>query len=307
MQPSSADLVLAARRAALAVPAFNIPYLPMVAPVIRAVVDSDAIAFLEVARLEWTKFEARGPAEVMAEFRKHANTDHVRMHLDHVPVIDEDALRVDYLDVVRQALAVGYDSVMVDGSRLPLEENIAATRAVAELAHAAKVPCEGELGAVLGHEDGPMPPYDELFASGKGFTRLDEAERFAQESGCDWLSVAVGNIHGAISAAFKDRKKEEARIDLDHLARLAGVTGLPLVMHGGTGIKKEFLLAAVERGIAKINVGTEIRQPYETALKETGHVERAQEAVYARTMAYLQSYVELAGTRGRILAELAKT
>jgi ketose-bisphosphate aldolase len=297
--------VRAARRAGLAVPAFNIPYLPMVEPVIRAVVDSDAVAFLEVARLEWTKFEAKGLAEVIAEFRRYANSDHVRMHLDHVPVIDEDNLRVDYLEIVRSAIALGYDSVMVDGSRLPLDENIAATRAVADAAHQAGIPCEAELGAVLGHEDGPMPPYDELFASGKGFTRIDEAERFAKESGCDWLSVAVGNIHGAISAAFKDRKKDEARIDLDHLGHLADATGLPLVMHGGTGIKKEHLLAAVKRGIAKINVGTEIRQPYETTFKETGDVARAQEAVYTRTMGYLKSYIELAGTRDQILAEVA--
>jgi fructose/tagatose bisphosphate aldolase len=263
------------------------------------------VAFLEVARLEWTKFEAKGLAEVIAEFRRYANSDHVRMHLDHVPVIDEDNLRVDYLEIVRSAIALGYDSVMVDGSRLPLDENIAATRAVADAAHQAGIPCEAELGAVLGHEDGPMPPYDELFASGKGFTRIDEAERFAKESGCDWLSVAVGNIHGAISAAFKDRKKDEARIDLDHLGRLADATGLPLVMHGGTGIKKEHLLAAVKRGIAKINVGTEIRQPYETTFKETGDVARAQEAVYTRTMGYLKSYIELAGTRDQILAEVA--
>ena len=303
MQPSSADIVRAARKTGLAVPAFNIPYLPMVAPVIRAVVDADAVAFLEVARLEWTKFEALGPAEVYAEFHRHANSDHVRLHLDHIPVIDEDALRVDYLAIVQSAIGLGYDSVMVDGSRLPLDENIAATRAVAEAAHAAHIPCEAELGAVLGHEDGPMPPYDDLFASGKGFTRIDEAERFARESGCDWLSVAVGNIHGAISAAFKDRKKEEARLDLDHLQRLAEVTQLPLVMHGGTGIKKEYLLGAVARGIAKINVGTEIRQPYESALKDTGAVERAQDAVYTRTLWYLQNYIEIAGTRRSILEE----
>jgi len=305
MPPSSADIVRAARQSGLAVPAFNIPYLPMVEPIVRAVVDSDAVAFLEVARLEWTKFEAKGLTQVMEEYRRHANPDHVRLHLDHVPVIDEDGLRVDYLEIVRSAIALGYDSVMVDGSRLSLDENIAATRAVADAAHKAGIPCEAELGAVLGHEDGPMPPYDELFASGKGFTRVDEAERFARESGCDWLSVAVGNIHGAISAAFKDRKKDEARIDLDHLARLADATGLPLVMHGGTGIRKEHLLAAIKRGIAKINVGTEIRQSYETTLKETGDVSRAREAVYARTMGYLQSYIELAGTRDRIIAEVA--
>ena len=68
------------------------------------------------------------------------------------------------------------------------------------MAHAADVPVEAELGAVLGHEAGPLPPYEELFASGLGFTDPAEAKRFVEETGCDWLSVAIGNIHGAIAA-----------------------------------------------------------------------------------------------------------
>src|SRR5690606_9183044 len=107
-------------------------------------------------------------------------------------VIDEDQEPVDYLAIVNEALRLGFDSVMVDGSRLRLEENIAATRQVAERAHRAGVPCEAELGAVMGHEEGPLPPYEELFASGRGFTDTDEARRFVQETGCDWLSVAIG-------------------------------------------------------------------------------------------------------------------
>ena len=108
---------------------------------------------------------------------------------------------------------------MVDGSRLSLADNIAATRQVAELAHSAGIPCEAELGAVMGHEAGPLPPYEELFASGKGFTDVEEARRFAVETGCDWLSVAVGSIHGAISGVAKDQKKVEARLDLEHMTQ----------------------------------------------------------------------------------------
>ena len=95
----------------------------------------------------------------------------MRLHLDHVPVIDEDNQRVDYLPIFQEAIDVGYESVMIDGSRLPLDENIAATRQVVELAHAAGVPVEAELGAVLGHEDGPLPSYEELFASGRASPR----------------------------------------------------------------------------------------------------------------------------------------
>ena len=114
----TADIVRQAAREALAVPAFNVPYLPMVEPVIQAVVRAGCFALVETARLEWIKFESRGPAAVMQEFRKWDTPAHVRIHLDHVPVIDEDGLQVEYLPIVQEAIALGYQSIMVDGSRL---------------------------------------------------------------------------------------------------------------------------------------------------------------------------------------------
>jgi fructose/tagatose bisphosphate aldolase len=269
----------------------------MVEPIIRAVVDQDCFALIEVARLEWTKFEAQGPAAVMEEFMKWNQPGYVRLHLDHVPVIDEDGLQVDYLAIVKDAIGLGFDSVMVDGSRLSLEDNIRATRQVVDLAHRAGIPCEGELGAVLGHEAGPLPPYEELFSSGLGFTDVGEAQCFVRETGCDWLSVAIGNVHGAVSGALKDQKKVEARLHLEHLERLRQATGVPLVLHGGSGIRRDYLLAAVTRGIAKVNVGTEIRQVYEAALKESGRIVAAQELVYDHTCWLIHDYFALTGTR----------
>lgn len=296
-----AGIVRRAFRLGLVVPAFNIPYLPMMEPVVQAVVDEDAFALIETARLEWIKFEAQSAAAVAAEYNRWAKPGYVALHLDHVPVTDEDGLAVDYLLIIREALDLGYQSVMVDGSRLDLAANIEATRQVAELAHAANVPCEAELGAVLGHEAGPLPPYEELFASGKGFTKVDEARRFVQESGCDWLSVAVGNIHGAVSGVLKDQKKVEARLDLGHLDKLREATDVPLVLHGGSGIQRSYLLAAVKKGMAKVNVGTEIRQAYEIDLRESGSIAHAQEAVYTRTRSLLSEHFNLSGTRTRLI------
>lgn len=293
---NSAEMVARACGAGVAIPAFNVPYLPMTEPVIRAVIDQDSLAFIETARLEWYKFEAHSPAAVMEEFNKWADLDHVRLHLDHVPVIDEDGVRVDYLAVIREALGLGYHSVMVDGSRLSLGDNIDATRRAAEMAHEYGVPCEAELGAVLGHESGPLPPYEELYASGLGFTSVDEAERFVRETGCDWLSVAVGSIHGAISGAAKDKKKVEARLNLARLEQLHQTTGIPLVLHGGSGVKQAYLLPALTKGITKVNVATEIRQAYEQTLAETGSVPAAQDAVYERTTWLLRDYFRVAGT-----------
>jgi fructose-bisphosphate aldolase class II len=300
---NTADIMNNALQAGLTIPAFNVPHLPMVKPVIGAVVDQDCFALIAVARLEWIKFEAQSLTAVMEEFTKWNEPDYVRLHLDHVPVIDEDNLQVDYVSIIREAIDLGYQSVMVDGSRLDLEGNIEATRQVVEMAHQAGVPCEAELGAVLGHEAGPPPPYEELFESGMGFTDVKEAERFTRETECDWLSVAIGSIHGAVSGALKDKKKVAARLNLDHLEKLQQATGIPLVLHGGSGVKQEYLLAAIKKGIAKVNVGTEIRQTYETALKETGDLSAAQDAVYERTCWLLKDYFGLAGTRGQVTGQ----
>ncbi len=297
-----ATIMAAARRTGVVIPSFNIPYLPMVEPIVRAVVEQDAFALIAVARLEWIKFEARGLEALAEEFARWAQPTHVRLHLDHVPVIDEDNQAVDYLPIIREALNLGYQSVMVDGSRLPLAANIAATAAVVEMAHAAGVPVEAELGAVLGHEAGPLPPYEELFASGQGFTDIEEARQFVAETGCDWLSVAIGNIHGAIALGTRDQKKVEARLNLERLDALATATGIPLVLHGGSGIRREDVQAAFRRGIAKINIGTETRQAYEQAMRATGDVAAAQEAVYRRTTWLLREHLAVAGQRRLLVA-----
>ena len=282
----SKSIVEKARAAGIALPAFNIPYLPMMASVVRSLKDTGAFALIQVARLEWEKFESKSLEAIAEEYARLKDERYMRLHLDHVPVLDEDDLTVDYLPIIRRALAAGYASVMVDGSRLPFADNVAATRRVLELAHAAGVPVEAELGAVLGHEAGPLPPYEELFASGKGFTEPADAERFVAETGVDWLSVSIGNIHGAIAGAARSQKKPEARLDLDRLSAIARQSGVPIVLHGGTGIKPDNLREGMKRGIAKINIGTATRAPYEAAIKDGTD---ADAAVYAATIAEIDS------------------
>lgn len=300
MQPNSKNLIKNANEAGLAIPAFNIPYLPMMEPVIRALVDEDAFGLIETARLEWYKFEAQGTRAIAEEFAKYQDPSYVRLHLDHVPVIDEDNLEVDYMPIIEEAIDLGYQSVMLDGSRLSLEDNIVATRRVVELAHAAGVPCEAELGAILGHEEGPPPPYEVLFATGQGFTDVGEAQRFAQETSCDWLSVAVGNIHGAVSGILKDQKKVEARLDIEQIKKIRTATGIPLVMHGGSGVQRPYLLEAIRNGMTKVNIGTEIRQAYEDAYRQSSSIDEAQKACYERTRWLLSDYFGLSGTRSQV-------
>lgn len=110
--------------------------------------------------------------------------------------------------------------------------------------------------------------------------------------------MAIGNIHGAISGAARKEKKIEARLNIEHLARLNEVLSIPLVLHGGTGIKNEYIRAAVRHGIAKINIGMAIRQPYEALCKES--VAKAQEIVYETTVRIVTDELEVAGSAAQI-------
>ena len=280
----------------LVVPAFNIPYPPMLKPVAQAVADEDSVAMIQVARLEWEKFEAVSPEHIAEEYARWAVDGHTLLHLDHVPVIDEDHLEVDYMALIRRAIAAGYQSVMVDASRLSLEGNIAATAAVADIAHAAGIPVEAELGAVMGHETSQATiPYDEIFEKKMGFTEVADALRFTRESGCDWLSVAVGSVHGAIADNLKDQKKPTARLDIQRIADIRAALDIPLVLHGGSGIDNDYITRGIRAGIAKINVGTELRQPYERAMRERNDVEYARERVYTRCRELIRDFLHTAG------------
>lgn len=292
-KPSSRELVQRALNTGTAIPSFNIPYLPMMEPVVRALVDTGTVGQVAVARVDWKCFEAGGPRQIFEEYQKVKDERFVRLHLDHVPVIDEDGQRVDYESILFEALELGFDSVMIDASRLPLEENIAVTRQVVEMAGPAAV--EGELGAVLGHEAGPLPDYEELYATGRGFTDPEEARRFVSETGVDWLSVAVGNIHGAVTGAARSQRKVQARLNLDHLGKLHEAAGVPLVLHGGSGINPEHVRAGIKTGIAKINIATNIRQPYEARVRESQAL--AQQAVYDTVVQLVVEELQIAGLR----------
>jgi len=268
------------------IPAFNAAYPEMVKPICNTLKKLNTFGMVEVARPDVEKFGAKSFKVIFDEYKKYADPDFVSIHQDHVPVIDEDGKVVDYISLLKEALDLGFDSVMVDGSRLSLDENIKVTRKVAKLAHNKNIPVEAELGAVMGHESGPIPPYEELFESGKGFTNPFDAKRFVKETDVDWLSVAIGNIHGSISGTARDKKKVQAKLNIEHLKNIKQVTGISLVLHGGSGVRKEYILKAIDNGIAKINIGTDIRQTYEKTLKETGDIEKAQNEV-SKTIEYL--------------------
>lgn len=161
-------------------------------------------------------------------------------HLDHGYTAEE----------CREAIDCGFTSVMYDGSRKPLVENIAETAAIAEIAHAAGVSCEGEIGFV-GYSGG----------EGSAGTDPDEAARFARETGVDAMAISVGNVHL--------QQEKAGGLDEDRIRAIEAVTEVPLVIHGGSGVPVA-QRTALARGshICKFNIGTELRMAFGAALRE---------------------------------------
>ena len=170
-----------------------------------------------------------GPAMIAAA--RNARVP-VCVHLDHGVT----------MKMVCRALRLGFTSVMIDTSALPFEENLRVTKEVTRIAHDMGADVEAELGRLVTGEDGKK----ETDADPSEFyTRADEAARFARETGIDALAVAFGTSHGF----YKAQPKLDFRVVRD----CAAATGLPLVMHGGSGVSDEGFRKAIEAGIRKIN------------------------------------------------------
>lgn len=145
-------------------------------------------------------------------------------------------------ELVEEAIRLGYTSVMYDGSMLPFEENVRRTREMAAKAHAAGCSIEAEIGHV-----GSNGSAEEAINCSI-YTQPEDALRFADESGCDALAVAIGTAHGVY--------KEKPVLNLDYLRQIAGACKTPLVLHGGSGLSDDDFRACVAGGISKINIFT---------------------------------------------------
>jgi fructose-bisphosphate aldolase, class II len=168
------------------------------------------------------------------------------------------------LDQIEVALELGFSGVMIDASLLPLDQNIALTRQAVELAHAQGASVEAELGHVgQGQAVGDDQQLTHL-------TRVDEAERFVKETGVDALAVSIGTLHGLYRGTPK--------LDFDRIARIRSACPIPLVLHGGSDTPDQDLRRAIEIGIDKINIWTDVRIPFLRALKDSldGPIEKTE-------------------------------
>jgi len=181
------------------------------------------------------------PAVAMAEAMIKDYNVEAWIHLDHG----------DSIELVQKCLDAGFDSVMIDASEQPFEKNIETTRKVVELAQNYGVNVEAELGYVakLGQS-----------AEKIGFTEPEDAEKFVGETGINALAVAIGSAHGFY--------KQSPKLDIERLKIINETINIPLVLHGGSGIPENQLQHAIQNGIVKINLATEIKNTFMNSLRD---------------------------------------
>lgn len=239
------DLLKVAQENHFAVPAFNIGSDQLLKAVMKKVNELKSPVILEMSPDE---FEFVGYGQIQAMIYEASKTDvPVVIHLDHG----------DKYETVVKAIQAGMTSVMIDASKLPYEENVAITKKVVETAHIANVSVESELGTI-----GTTGNSIEGGTEGVIYTVPAEAKQFIEDTGIDTFAVAIGTAHGI----YPKDMKPKLRIDI--LNEITEEVKVPLVLHGGSSNKDEEIAAAVENGICKINISSDIKVAFYNKCRE---------------------------------------
>ncbi|NLI22965.1 MAG: class II fructose-bisphosphate aldolase [Clostridiales bacterium] len=218
-----------AKRRGCAIPAFNVYNAETALGVIFAAEEAKSCVILQMYSRLFGSYEAEFLAPAIVEAAHRAKT-RVVFHLDHGA--DDQ--------VVSKAIRWGCTSIMRDASALPFSENVAVTRRVVEMCHAVDVPVEGELGHIGTTRESIATEY----------TRVDEAVAFCEQTGVDALAILVGTAHG--------HYRQAPVIAMDRIREIAAATGVPPVLHGGSGVPDEQIQASIQAGIRKVNFGTDV-------------------------------------------------
>lgn len=237
---TTVSMLRKAQEQGFALGAFNVENMEMAQAIISAAEELRAPVILQTTP-STVRYAGTGMYAAMVAALAQEATVPVAMHLDHG----------DSFALCAQALRSGYTSVMIDGSKLPLEENIALTYKVSEMCAAVGVPVEGEIGRVGGKED-------DLESDG-GYTIPEEAVRFEKESGLFSMAVGVGTAHGFY--------KEKPQLNKELITTLRGMLQAPMVLHGASGLSDEDVKDCIRRGICKVNFATELRAAYTEGVK----------------------------------------
>jgi len=234
-------LVKKAQAGGYAVGAFNMHNPETTQALIRAAEIADAPVFLQVGRAIVPHMGLREAYEMTRRELDKAEIE-VPIHLDH-----------GTYEEVFEAIKLGFDSIMFDGAHLDFEENIRVTREVVEVAHSFGIPVEAELGKIPDAATGIN--WEDYY------TKVDEAERFVAETGVDLLAISAGVMHGVTGI-------EPQPLDIERIEAIRDVTGIPLVLHGASGVPLDQLRAAIAAGVHKLNADTDLRHAFRAGLEE---------------------------------------
>lgn len=240
------ELLLDAQQHGYAVGAFNVENMEMMQAAISAAEQENAPIILQTTP-STVKYGGTALYASMARALAAESPAAVAIHLDHG----------SSFELCARAAGDGYTSLMIDGSALPINENIELVRKVTDMAAAlSDRPCvEAELGKLGGKEDSV-----EVKVGEDVHTDPDEAARFVAETGVDSLAVAIGTAHGFY--------KGKPKLDFERLAQLRIAVSVPLVLHGSSGVPDEDVQRAISLGICKVNFATELRAAYTKATRE---------------------------------------
>ncbi len=261
------ELLNLAKKGGYAVGAFNINNLEILQAIVSAAESEKSPAIIAVSE---GAIQYAGLAHIvsMAEIAAQMASIPLSLHLDH----GKD------LNIIQSCLENGFTSVMIDGSHLPFDENIAITKKVVEMARKKGVSVEGELGRLKGIEEKVSVSDQEAY-----LTDPQAAGQFVKKTEVDALAIAIGTSHGAY------KFKGEVRLDFERLKEIAGTVEIPLVLHGASGVPQpilekaerfgaklpgakgipdEAIQRAISLGICKINIDTDLRLSFVSALRE---------------------------------------
>ncbi|MDD6103896.1 MAG: class II fructose-1,6-bisphosphate aldolase [Bacteroidales bacterium] len=256
-----------------ALPAFNFNNMEQMQAIIQACVEAKSPVILQVssgARKYANQTILRYMAQGAVEYAKELGCQiPIVLHLDHG----------DSFELCKSCIEYGFSSVMIDGSHLPYDENVALTRKVVEYAHQYDVTVEGELGVLAGVED-------DVKAENHTYTRPEEVEDFVKKTGVDSLAISIGTSHGAYK--FKPGQKPEIRLDILHEIEKR-IPGFPIVLHGSSsvpqdivaeinhyggklkdsiGIPEDQLREAAKSAVCKINIDSDGRLAMTAAIRK---------------------------------------
>ena len=233
------DLLAVANEHNFAVPAFNVSSNMILKGVMHTCEEMQAPVIIAIHPDELEFVEDSFVKAVIEE--AHKATVPVCVHLDHGSKFEQ----------VLRAIQDGFTSVMIDGAHLSLEDNIAITKKVVEVAHPVNVSVEAELGTI-----GTADDYGEAGSKEIIYTEVDDAVKFIKETDIDCLAIAIGTAHGLYP---KDKKPELA---LDRLQEIKAAVSIPLVLHGGSGNPDDEIAKSVKLGVNKINISSDIKDAF---------------------------------------------